>query len=206
MPTLPANNLLDSWNQSLFLTLNAGPDTPHWQIAGAHLVASAPLFLLPLALLALWCLGKANQRSPLLRAVVVMACGLAIAQLIGLLWPQPRPFAVGLGHAWIEHAANASFPSDHMTLFACAALSLLFDASYLLGASLLVLGIAVGLARVYLGIHYPLDLLGGLAVAAVSNSLVWVFWQRYGQSCTGAAENLYRRSLAPAIQRGWIHG
>lgn len=206
MPTLPANNLLDSWNQSLFLHLNAVPDTPHWQIAGAHLIASVPLFLLPLALLALWCRGQTEQRSTVLRAVAVMVGGLALAQLIGLLWPQPRPFAIGLGHAWIEHAANASFPSDHMTLFACAALSLLFDASYLPGTALLLIGIAVGLSRVYLGIHYPLDLLGGLAVAAVSNSLVWMLWQRHGPRCTAAAESLYRRSLAPAIQRGWIHG
>lgn len=65
-------------------------------------------------------------------------------------------------------------------------------------------GLAVGYARVYLGIHSPLDMLGALAVAAVSNSLVWLLWQRHGGTLTAQAETLYRRVLAPAISRGWL--
>ena len=164
-------------------------------------IATVPLYLLPLALLYLWCRGDHGLRGRLLRALGVTSLALGLSLLIGLLWPHPRPFAIGLGHAWLAHAANASFPSDHLTLFAGCALSLLFDDAWLLGALIGAVGLAVGYARVYLGIHSPLDMLGALAVAAVSNSLVWLLWQRHGGTLTAQAETLYRRVLAPAISR-----
>ncbi|QRY77026.1 phosphatase PAP2 family protein [Pseudomonas sp. PDNC002] len=203
LPSVPSN-LLDAVNQSLFLHINAAPSTSAGMIHLAQLIATAPLFLLPLAMLWLWCRGDAGRRSALLRALCVMAASLALAQTIGLLWPTPRPFALGLGHAWLAHAANASFPSDHMTLFAGAAISLLCDGIYLPGAAIALTGVLVGLARVYLGIHFPLDLLGGCAVAAIGNTLVWIAWNQWGGRCTAAAQELYRRWLAPLIRRGWI--
>ncbi|MDF3932721.1 phosphatase PAP2 family protein [Pseudomonas citronellolis] len=205
--TLPSSSglsLLESLNRELFLAINAVPDTPTWLLDAARFIASVPLFLLPLALLGLWCWGDCRLRGALLRALAVTLLALLLSQAIGLLWPHPRPFAIGLGHAWTAHAANASFPSDHLTLFAGVALSLLFDEAYLIGALLGLGGLAVGYARVYLGIHFPLDMLGALAVAAVSNSLVWLLWQRLGDALTALAEGLYRRWLAPAISRGWL--
>ncbi|MCP1625753.1 phosphatase PAP2 family protein [Pseudomonas nitroreducens] len=203
LSTVPSTQL-EALNQSLFLAINATPDTPAGLIHLAQLVATVPLFLLPLTLLWLWCRGDSTRRDALLRAALVMAAGLTLAQVIGLLWPATRPFAMGLGHAWLNHAANASFPSDHMTLFACAALSLLCDGALVAGGLLALTGILVGLARVYLGIHFPLDLLGGCAVAAIANTLAWVGWARWGARCTQAAENLHRRWLAPLIRRGWV--
>jgi membrane-associated phospholipid phosphatase len=41
---------------------------------------------------------------------------LAINQAIGLVWQHPRPFMAGIGHAWISHATDSSFPSDHTTV------------------------------------------------------------------------------------------
>ena len=200
----PSSSLLESFNHHAFLAINAGPDTPGWLLGFARLVATAPLFALPLVLLGLWCWGDSQKRGTLLRGLVVTLLALTMGLLIGTLWPHPRPFAIGLGHAWLQHAANASFPSDHLTIFASLAISLLFDEAYLIGGVLALAGLAVGYARVYLGIHFPLDMLGALAVAAVSNSLVWLLWQRRGDGLTQLAEGLYRRCLAPAIARGWV--
>ncbi|CDF83286.1 hypothetical membrane protein [Pseudomonas knackmussii B13] len=199
-----SSSLLEHLNHQVFLAINAGPDTPTWLLGCARFVATVPLFLLPPLLLGLWCWGDRAKRGALLRALSVTVVALLMGFLIGALWPHPRPFAIGLGHAWLQHADNASFPSDHLTIFASVALSLLFDDAYLLGAALGLVGLAVGYARVYLGIHFPLDMLGALAVSAVGNSLVWVLWQRHGAPLTQQAENLYRRCLAPAIARGWV--
>lgn len=199
-----SSSLLEHINHQVFLAINAGPDTPTWLLGFARLIATAPLFLLPPILLGLWCWGDRAKRGALLRALGVTLFALLMGFLIGALWPHPRPFVIGLGHAWLQHADNASFPSDHLTIFASLALSLLFDEAYLLGGVLALVGLAVGYARVYLGIHFPLDMLGALAVSAISNSLVWVLWQRHGASVTQLAEDLYRRCLAPAITRGWV--
>ena len=207
MPTLlptPGPSLLEALDRQAFLAINATAQTPAWLIDAARFIATVPLYLLPLALLYLWCRGDHGLRGRLLRTLGVTSLALGLSLLIGLLWPHPRPFAIGLGHAWLAHAANASFPSDHLTLFAGCALSLLFDDAWLLGALIGAVGLAVGYARVYLGIHSPLDMLGALAVAAVSNSLVWLLWQRHGGTLTAQAETLYRRVLAPAISRGWL--
>ncbi|KAF1057302.1 MAG: putative undecaprenyl-diphosphatase YbjG [Pseudomonas citronellolis] len=201
-PTAPS--VLEAWNQAMFLHINAPVDTPLWLIELARFVAVVPMYALPFVLLGLWCWSEARYRSAVLRAILVTACGLLLSLLIGLAWPHPRPFALGLGHAWLAHAANASFPSDHLTIFACLAISLLFDEAYRVGLLLAASGLAVGYCRVYLGIHFPLDMLGALALAAVSNSAAWLLWQRYGERLTRHLVSGYRRSLGPVIQRGWI--
>jgi len=42
--------------------------------------------------------------------------GQGINLLLGLVWFEPRPFMVGIGHTWLDHLADNGFPSDHATL------------------------------------------------------------------------------------------
>jgi membrane-associated phospholipid phosphatase len=41
--------------------------------------------------------------------------GLSIDQLIGMLYSHPRPIMIGLGHQYLPHPVDNSFPSDHAT-------------------------------------------------------------------------------------------
>jgi|SRR5579883_1551195 undecaprenyl-diphosphatase len=118
---------------------------------------------------------------------VIVACVLAYA--INLAWEQvifePRPFVNHKVHLLISHAADASFPSDHTAwafavfgLLAFCLLPLLFAARsrngqnsaparsvrlipLLLILLALVIACSIGFARVFVGIHYPGDILGG---------------------------------------------
>lgn len=45
-----------------------------------------------------------------------MFAGQGINLLLGLVWFEPRPFMVGIGHTWLDHLADNGFPSDHATL------------------------------------------------------------------------------------------
>jgi len=66
-----------------------------------------------------------------------------------------------------------SFPSGHsQTAFGCAlGLSLFVRRRF--AAPLLLLAAFVGFTRIHLGVHYPLDVLGGAAVGCFGVALAW---------------------------------
>lgn len=79
---------------------------------------------------------------------------------------RPRPYAVLSGVYLIGHATGSSFPSGHAALFAVLAvvMMLFLKKAHLFWLSLMGLG---GLARVYQGVHYPTDVLGGWFVGVL---------------------------------------
>lgn len=194
----------ESLNRTLFLQLNGKPDAPPWEVLLAVDVADYLILLIPLLLLALWFRGKRAPRTTALHALAVTLLALGIGQIVGLLLPHPRPFMIGLGHAWLVHVPDASFPSDHATVFASVALSLLLDGVPVLAALSLLAGVAVAWARIFLGVHFPFDMLGALLVAALSAALVAPLWRRLGAGLTDLAERLYRAIFARPIAAGLL--
>ena len=63
---------------------------------------------------------------------------------------------------------DASFPSDHAAVAGAVSTMLLLDGLWGWGLAGWVIGLIIGAARVAVGVHYPSDILGGLAVGAVS--------------------------------------
>jgi undecaprenyl-diphosphatase len=59
-----------------------------------------------------------------------------------------------------------SFPSNHAAIAAAAAVALVF-VSRRLGVTAVVAAMAMGVSRVWVGAHYPHDVLAGLAVGAL---------------------------------------
>lgn len=197
-------SFLDMWNQRAFLALNGSAATPHWLVATADVIANGFIYAIPVLLAAMWMWGDHRRRAVALKACIVAAIALALNQLIGLYWTHPRPFMIGLGHQWAAHAPDSSFPSDHMTVFSATGLSMLFDGELTLGFLLLGLSVCVAWARVYLGLHFPLDMAGAVSIAAFACAFVTPVWRRVGGSCTSIAERTYRRILAWPISWGWV--
>ncbi|MFM0380846.1 phosphatase PAP2 family protein [Paraburkholderia strydomiana] len=197
-------NALEALNRALFLSINATPSAPVWLIDIARFIADDVIYLVPLLLVALWLAGGEDRRAAAVRVCCAVLVALGINQLIGLGWMHPRPFMIGLGHTFIEHAPDSSFPSDHVTVLASGALTLLLAGERRYGLSMLLAGLAVAWARVFVGVHFPLDMAGAVAVACVACALVAPLWRMSGAALTRGLITVYRKLLAWPIGRGWL--
>ncbi len=133
-----------------------------------------------LALAILWILKGNNSRDVILYGIYAAIIGLVINYIIGLVYFHPRPFMIGLGTQLFQYPAETSFPSDHTTFMVSIALMLLyFKETRVYGVILLILGLIGGLARVFSGVHFPLDILGSIVVSIISTLIIFRFKDRF---------------------------
>lgn len=168
---------MQAFDTFLFQLLTAGPAAPGWLVLVASVLASVVVPFVAVGLVVFWIVGR--SRPALLDSVAAGLLGLGLVQVIGALAYRPRPFEIGLGLNLMNHAPENSFPSDHATLMFALAASLAMSPLRKFGLLLLLLGLAVGWGRVYLGAHFPLDILGGAALGVVCAFMVRaVLWRR----------------------------
>jgi undecaprenyl-diphosphatase len=141
-----------------------------------------------------------QRRSVVLWVGIACLGAYGLNLLIEQLVFEPRPFVNHHVHLLIAHTADASFPSDH-TAWACAVVGmLLFQQiptfiharhrpregqgrmqrnAFLLPLFLLVLSLlmacCIGFARIFVGVHYPGDVLGGGFDGLLAASVVTLF-------------------------------
>ena len=121
-----------------------------------------------LSVMALYFIIKGGRSEKIAGIAVLTSCVLEIAVVNGVLKnliARPRPFVtfdevVPLANILSEH----SFPSGHTALVFSMAFVIykLFPAIY--GNVALVIACLVGFSRVYLGVHYPSDVIAGVIV------------------------------------------
>ncbi|MDE2446365.1 MAG: phosphatase PAP2 family protein, partial [Alphaproteobacteria bacterium] len=98
--------------------------------------------------------------------------GLLLAQIILLFLHRARPYDAGVSNLIIDKTVDWSFPSDH----AIASLSIVF--SYMASgmrkqaAWAIIPALLVCASRIFVGMHYVSDILGGAAVALVAAWIV----------------------------------
>jgi undecaprenyl-diphosphatase len=163
---------LEAANQALFLLINATPASPAWLVDAARVLAVHAIWPIPILIVGVWVWGNEAIRRLAVEACVTTMVGLGMSLLIRHVFPHPRPFVMGLGYAWLEHAPAPSFPSDHALVFSAVALTLLAGGRIMAGLLTALSAIAVGWARVFLGIHFPLDIAGSVIVACAARTMV----------------------------------
>ncbi len=196
---------MELWNQTLFLLLNAAPGTSGAAVDAARLLADGLIWVVPIGMIIGWLRGSEATRHTLVAATASALAGLLINQLIGLLWYHPRPIEIGIGQTLVAHVQDSSFPSDHLTLIWAVAFSiLLHEPPRMAGWALALLGLPVAWARIYLGVHFPLDMLGAALVASGSAWLVLGEEHRIIAPVARMLQHLYRRICSRLVERGWV--
>ncbi len=126
-------------------------------------------FLIP------WSQQRAERRSGAVLATVAAGLALLINQPIAHAVERLRPYLAHPAHAHllIARSHDPSFPSDHATgAFALACGIWLYDRT--LGTILLVIAAVLAFARVYVGTHYPGDVVAGALIGIAAASLLFL--------------------------------
>lgn len=101
---------------------------------------------------------------------VILAKGV-IAEIINFFYYRPRPPVVLSIVPLIPVPGSPAFPSGHATIFFALAMAIWFISRrwgwWFLGAAALI-----AVARVYTGVHWPLDVLAGTAIGIISAVIV----------------------------------
>ena len=128
------------------------------------------IIIVLVAIVAVVFANQTARKSILKLALLTLPLAFIIANILGRLFYNPRPFVVEHIKPLIPHAANNGFPSDH-TLLVISIASILFVYNKRLGVFLFILGLIVGFARIYAKVHHPIDILGSIGIATSSTFL-----------------------------------
>jgi len=132
------------------------------------IVAAKYSFVLALTILGVYFLTRTWPEQKRM-ALFAIPAGL-LTYLFGLignhLYYDPRPF-VGNFTPLIQHIADNGFPSDDTLLVAAIAAVGMYWNKWL-GIALWALAILVAVARVYVGVHHPLDVTASITFALIA--------------------------------------
>ncbi|WP_166024147.1 phosphatase PAP2 family protein [Streptomyces chilikensis] len=182
-----------SWQPLVSVDAEISRTTHRWAVAEDGVTAAFrvltdwvwdPLTLRALTVaVAVWLAWRRAQWWPALWLVAVVAVAAVLQQVLKAVLARPRP-------VWpdpVDHARYAAFPSGHaMTAAVCCGLLLwvlhrcgvgrrLWRAAVALAV---VSVVGVGLTRVWLGVHWPSDVVGGWLLGAMTVTAAVVVHER----------------------------
>lgn len=157
------------WNLTLFHLINASA-APNGAIVlmAKGLAVFTPWIAVGILLL-YWFRRTPEIRRSLMIAGVALGFALAVNFSLASAMYEPRPFVLGIGNTLLVHGPETSFPSDHATFLWSLGFGLLMSRSLpVLGIFVCVLGGATAWARVYLGVHFPLDMAASFIISLIA--------------------------------------
>ncbi|HEV7132297.1 MAG TPA: phosphatase PAP2 family protein [Gaiellaceae bacterium] len=177
----------------------------HWLGSLFHGIEQASIPFMVLATAALWFLARpgGDRKWKLAAASGFLSAALAFVAnfVIHAIWDRPRPYEThAISHPW-STSTDASFPSDHASLSLAIAFAVLaFDSAA--GAVLVVAAVIIAVGRVFIGAHYPGDILASLTVATAVAIIVIGF----ARPLVAAAVRLVERVSDPLVRPLWRRG
>jgi undecaprenyl-diphosphatase len=196
---------MERWNLHEFAILNAGAGLSGWCLHLAQFAAADLIYIVPLILIAAWLWGTPRCRTSLVLAVAAAIGALMINGLIGFAWYHPRPFVLGIGHTYLAHAADSSFPSDHAALmWAVGAMLFARTGTRMIGIGIIILTLVTAWTRIYVGVHFPLDMAGAIVVGSLCAFGVALLRTAVECWILPPVETAYRYVFAKPIAYGYV--
>ncbi len=168
--------MLEEVNYSLFSTINKFAGYSSVLDAIAKVADEYLPFLFILVIMYYWFFKKNDAfKVKLLLVGYSTLLALSINFLITIFYFHPRPFMIHIGKLLIEHGPETSFPSDHTTfMFSIAFMFITFNEFRIIAIILSFLALVGGVARVFVGVHFPFDIAGSIIISLVSTMIISV--------------------------------
>ena len=195
---------LDQLNLYLFHLLNVPDQASIWMINYASLIAHDLVYVFLLIFAIAWLRGSHEVKTGIIKAAIFTAITLSISEVLSTVLYTPRPFVMEVGRTLIEHAPTGSFPSNHMSIFSGIAFAYYFSAQRDLGRILLWTAWLVAWSRVYVGVHFPIDMVGAFLIALAVNLAGLPLWWKYENKIMRFIFSIHQFLFKPFIRMGWI--
>ena len=192
-----------SWDVSLFRVLNEVPAALVSVLTRLSRLFSPVGIIAVVALTVIYVVARNRSVLPVTAAAVAAGAAWVLSHVAKALADRPRPYEVVAGAVLRQQPAHGtSFPSAHTAVTAAVVIALVPFLPQALAAVAIAYAVLVGWSRVYLGVHYPLDVLGGagigMAVGGVILLALGVLLHRAARSANG-------RNAAGARPQGRTH-
>ena len=128
-------------------------------------------------LVGLWLYGvyKKDNSFKIESLMILYSIGFAflIYVILNLGLPfRPRPETVSVIRPLVDHLPDNSFPSGHGIFAGASGLAAFFYTRRWIAWFLLITGLLMGLSRVVVGIHYPLDITVGFIIGLIGAYII----------------------------------
>jgi undecaprenyl-diphosphatase len=159
-------SLQDGW----FRSVNDFSRSTPWLHAPARMYAEYGVAVFAVLLLVSWWVARREGDPRRVGAALWAPAGTLIAigvnQFLVAAFAEPRPYTVLPNTlVLVSRSTDFSFPSDHSVMAGAVAAGV-FLANRRLGILTAALAVLMAVTRVYVGAHFPLDVLAGLVVGA----------------------------------------
>lgn len=131
------------------------------------------MYFLGLGLMIYWFTRTGRNRMMVIQAGLAFVLAEIIGKIFGRLYSHHQPFAeLPDVNQLIEHGIDNSFPSDHTILFfsICVSFWLVRKKE---GWLWLVLACCVAVSRIWVGVHYPVDVAAGALLGIITAVLAY---------------------------------
>lgn len=111
--------------------------------------------------------GGIKEKKAMILIMLSIPVLLLFIKVVHLIFYEPRPFMSYNFSPLVDPVGDASFPSVHASLMAVLTFTYFYFKSKWAPLFFLLM-LWVSIARIYVGVHYPLDIVGGILVGIIS--------------------------------------
>jgi membrane-associated phospholipid phosphatase len=178
------------WDLSLFRILDEVPAAAASVLTPlSHLFLPAGIIVV-IVVTVVYVVARNRSVLPVVTGVVAASLAWLLAHVAKAIADRPRPYQVVADAVLRQSPAHGtSFPSSHTAVTLAVALALAPFLARPLAATGIGYAVLVGWSRVYLGVHYPLDILAGvgigMTVGGVISLAVGTLLRREGRTANG---------------------